>query len=49
MDATGATDEELHLATLRNLAYGFAFVTTTEEMLHGLLGVSKRKQRPSPK
>lgn len=49
MDATGATDEELHLATLKNLAYGFAFVTTTEGMLRGLLAVNKRQQRLSSK
>ncbi|MGB7063174.1 MAG: isochorismatase family protein [Candidatus Zixiibacteriota bacterium] len=49
MDATGAVNEELHLATLKNLAYGFAFVTTTEEILRGLLGVNKRRQRSKSK
>jgi isochorismate hydrolase len=41
MDATGTVNEELHLATLKNLAYGFAYVTDTEEILRGLL----RKKR----
>jgi nicotinamidase-related amidase len=45
MDATGAANEDLHLATLKNLAYGFAFVTTTDEILRGLLGVKKGKRR----
>jgi ureidoacrylate peracid hydrolase len=35
-DATGSCDEALHLATLRTLAYGFACVTTTAEILRGL-------------
>jgi nicotinamidase-related amidase len=29
-DATGSVDEELHLASLRNLAFGFAYVTTAQ-------------------
>lgn len=33
MDATGTINEELHLATLKNLAFGFAYVTTTEDIL----------------
>jgi len=37
MDATGSINEELHLATLKNLAFGFAYVTDTEEILRGLL------------
>jgi nicotinamidase-related amidase len=41
MDATGTVDEELHLATLKNLAFGFAYITDTEVILQGLL---KRKQ-----
>jgi ureidoacrylate peracid hydrolase len=32
-DATGAVDEELHVAALMNLAYGFAHVATTAEIL----------------
>lgn len=36
-DATGAADEEMHLASLINLAYGFAYVTTTDEVV-GMVG-----------
>lgn len=32
-DGTGSVAEELHVATLRALAYAFAYVTTVEEML----------------
>ena len=32
-DATGTAYEEMHTATLLNLAYGFAYVTTTENLL----------------
>ncbi len=32
-DATATVSEELHLATLMNLAYGFSFVCTTEDVL----------------
>jgi isochorismate hydrolase len=35
-DATGSSTEELHIGALRNLAYAFAYVTTTGEMLHRL-------------
>ena len=35
-DATGSVNEDLHLATLKNLAFGFAYVTTTEEILRKL-------------
>jgi len=45
LDATGAANEELHLATLKNLAYGFAFVTTTDEILGGLFRMKKGKRR----
>jgi isochorismate hydrolase len=31
-DATATADEELHLASLKNLAYGFAHVVSTEEL-----------------
>lgn len=41
MDATGTVDEELHLATLKNLAFGFAYVADTEEILRLL---PKRKR-----
>jgi nicotinamidase-related amidase len=36
MDGTGTVDEELHLATLKNLAFGFAYVTDTEQMLRSV-------------
>jgi len=32
-DANGAACEEMHLATLTNLAFGFAYVTTSEEIV----------------
>ena len=32
-DGTGSMTEEMHLASLLNLAYGFAFVTTTDQVL----------------
>jgi ureidoacrylate peracid hydrolase len=35
-DGTGSVSEELHLATLLNLAFGFAYVTTTDTMLSQL-------------
>lgn len=31
-DATATVDEELHLASLKNLAYGFAHILSTEEL-----------------
>jgi nicotinamidase-related amidase len=36
LDATGTVNEELHLATLKNLAFGFAYVTTTQDILRNL-------------
>ncbi len=36
LDATGTVDEDLHLATLKNLAFGFAYVTDTEGILRKL-------------
>jgi nicotinamidase-related amidase len=35
-DGTGSVSEDLHLATLLNLAFGFAYVTTTETILSQL-------------
>jgi ureidoacrylate peracid hydrolase len=32
-DATGSVAEEMHVATLLNLAFGFAYVTTTQAIL----------------
>jgi isochorismate hydrolase len=42
LDATGTVDEEFHLATLKNLAFGFAYVTKTEEILKKLDKKSRR-------
>jgi nicotinamidase-related amidase len=42
LDATGTVDEELHLATLKNLAFGFAYVTDTEQILRS---VSRRRNK----
>jgi nicotinamidase-related amidase len=36
LDATGTVNEELHLATLKNLAFGFAYVTDTEGVVRAL-------------
>ncbi|EQB63357.1 MAG: hypothetical protein RBG1_1C00001G0936 [candidate division Zixibacteria bacterium RBG-1] len=33
LDATGSVNEDLHVATLKNTAFGFAYVTDTEEIL----------------
>ncbi|MCK4548405.1 MAG: isochorismatase family protein [Candidatus Eisenbacteria sp.] len=33
LDGTATCTEEYHLATLKNLAYGFAYIVTCEEML----------------
>jgi nicotinamidase-related amidase len=35
-DATGSITEEMHLASLLNLAFGFAYVTTAGELLKSL-------------
>jgi isochorismate hydrolase len=35
-DATQTINEELHLASLRNLAYGFAYIVDTKSMCHML-------------
>lgn len=35
-DATGTTNEEMHLASLLNLAYGFAYITSSEEIVNQL-------------
>jgi len=38
-DATGSINEELHLATLKNLAFGFAYVTRVDEII-GQIGAT---------
>jgi nicotinamidase-related amidase len=35
-DGTGSVNEEMHLASLLNLAFGFAYVTTADELLQAL-------------
>jgi isochorismate hydrolase len=35
-DATAAPTEELHLASLKNLAYGFAYIITTRDLYNKL-------------
>jgi len=35
-DGTGSVNEEMHLASLLNLAFGFAFVTTAKEIIQEL-------------
>jgi isochorismate hydrolase len=37
LDATGTVNEELHLATLKNMAYGFAYVIDSKDILQRLL------------
>ena len=36
MDATAAPNEEFHLSTLRNLAYGFATITNTDSIVRAI-------------
>lgn len=36
LDATGTINEELHLSTLKNVAFGFAYVNRTEHILRTL-------------
>lgn len=33
-DATATINQELHLATIKNLAFGFAYVLNTKELIH---------------
>jgi nicotinamidase-related amidase len=37
-DGTGSINEEMHLASLLNLSFGFAFITTTDKILEDLPG-----------
>jgi nicotinamidase-related amidase len=37
-DATAASEPEFHVATLKNMAYAFAYVTTTEDILSQIGG-----------
>ncbi len=36
VDANGTINEEMHLASLLNIAFGFAYVTKAEEIIHQL-------------
>jgi nicotinamidase-related amidase len=45
-DATGSVSEEMHLATLLNLSFGFASVLTTDELIDQLC---RRGSRPGGK
>jgi nicotinamidase-related amidase len=36
-DGTGSINEEMHLASLLNLSFGFAFITTAEQISRDLL------------
>jgi nicotinamidase-related amidase len=38
LDATGAANEEFHISTLTNLAYGFAYIVETDQILGWLDG-----------
>lgn len=40
-DATGSINEDMHLASLLNLAFGFAFITTADNIIHQLHPVAK--------
>jgi ureidoacrylate peracid hydrolase len=40
-DATGSITEEMHLATLTNIAFGFAYVTTTDDIVGQIKGLSQ--------
>ena len=40
-DGTGSVSEEMHLASLLNLAFGFAYVTTAEALAAEVLGGEK--------
>jgi len=35
-DGTGTICEEMHIASLMNLAFGFAYITTVDEIVRGL-------------
>ena len=37
-DATATVNDDLHLATLKNMAFGFAHVLSTEQILEGMRG-----------
>src|SRR3990172_6950582 len=45
LDGTGSVTEEFHLATLKNLAFGFAYVTTAEEIIKSLKITKRHSER----
>jgi ureidoacrylate peracid hydrolase len=49
-DGTGSIDDDLHLCTLRALAYAFAYVTTVEEIIKTILTTDEhRNDKDFPK
>lgn len=46
-DATGSINEEMHLASLLNLAFGFAYVTTSNAISAQLTGAAPDDDNPS--
>jgi nicotinamidase-related amidase len=46
-DATGSINEEMHLASLVNLAFGFAYVTTSHAISTQLTGAAPDDENPS--
>jgi nicotinamidase-related amidase len=46
-DGTGSVNEEMHLASLLNLAFGFAYVTTTNVISEQLTGAASDAENPS--
>ena len=38
-DGNSTTDPDLHIATLRNLAFGFAYIKTFDETIKELLAI----------
>jgi ureidoacrylate peracid hydrolase len=45
-DGTGSVNEEMHRASLLNLAFGFAYVTTTQAILNTLAGSRRESAVP---
>jgi len=44
-DATATSSEEMHLASLLNLGYGFAYVTTTAKIVRTVGGLLRSRRR----
>ena len=43
LDATGSVNEDLHLASLKNIAFGFGYVTETSEVLTAVNKIKAQK------